>query len=114
MFRGYLRGAFEGRTMSGFTPRARKRAVAAIPVLALAATGLVTFGASTAVAAGSPVSPPVISDSEYYMNYVAPRAEEAFGTDDEVGVDVSGKVVAGAAEEADASTAIAKADALDR
>ncbi|GAA1800776.1 immune inhibitor A domain-containing protein [Agromyces neolithicus] len=100
--------------MSGFTPRARKRAVAAIPVFALAATGLVAFGASTAVAAESPVSPPVISDSEYYMNYVAPRAEEAFGTDEEVGVDVNGKAVAGSEAAVDANAAIAKADALDR
>lgn len=67
--------------MSGFTGRARKRAVAIIPVFALAATGLVTLGASGAVAAESPVSPPVISDSEYYMNYVEPRAEEAFSDD---------------------------------
>ena len=100
--------------MSGFTPRARKRAVAAIPVFALAATGLVSFGASTAVAAESPVSPPVISDSEYYMNYVAPRAEAAFGTDEEVGVDIAGKAVAGSEAAVDADAAIAKADALDR
>jgi immune inhibitor A len=100
--------------MSGFTPRARKRAVAAIPVLALAATGLVSLGASTAVAAESPVSPPVISDSEYYMNYVAPRAEAAFGSDDEVAVDIEGTADAGSAAVVDANAAIAKADALDR
>ena len=100
--------------MSGFTPRARKRAVAAIPVFALAATGLVSFGASAAVAAESPVSPPVISDSEYYMNYVAPRAEAAFGTDEEVGVDVTGKAVADSEAAVDTDAAIAKADALDR
>ncbi|WP_157009310.1 immune inhibitor A domain-containing protein [Agromyces laixinhei] len=70
--------------MSGFTGRARMRAAAAIPVFALAATGLVTFGATGAVAAESPVSPPVISDSEYYMNYVEPRVEEAFGDDVQV------------------------------
>lgn len=73
--------------MSGFTGRARKRAVAVIPIFALAATGLVSLGASGAVAAEAPVSPPVISDSEYYMNYVAPRADLAFDTDGEVLVD---------------------------
>lgn len=73
--------------MSGFTGRARRRAVAVIPVFALAATGLVSFGATGAVAAESPVSPPVISDSEYYMNYVAPRLEGQFDTDGEVLVD---------------------------
>ena len=76
--------------MSGFTGRARKRAVAVIPVLALAATGLVTFSATGAVAAESPVSPPVISDSEYYMNYVAPRVEGQVDTDGEVVVDGAG------------------------
>ena len=92
--------------MSGFTSRGRKRAVAAIPVLALAATGLVSFGASTAVAAESPVSPPVISDSEYYMNYVAPRAEDAFGTDQEV-------VIGNGAGQRSVEGVIAEAEAID-
>ena len=77
--------------MSGFNARARRRAVAVIPVLALAATGLVALGASTATAAESPVASAVISDSEYYMNYVAPRADNPFGTDEEVGVDAAAK-----------------------
>ncbi|KRC61672.1 protease [Agromyces sp. Root81] len=91
--------------MSGFTGRARRRAVAVIPVFALAATGLVTFGATGAAAAEPPVSPPVISDSEYYMNYVAPRVEEAFDDDvDTALVDPdaaprdAGAIAAGAAE----------------
>jgi immune inhibitor A len=70
--------------MSGFTSRARKRAMAVVPVLALAATGLVALGASGAAAAESPVPNPVISDSEYYMNYVAPRADNPTGGDEEV------------------------------
>ncbi|GAA1793169.1 immune inhibitor A domain-containing protein [Agromyces lapidis] len=87
--------------MSGFTSRARKRAVAVVPVLALAATGMVSFGVSTAAAAESPVSPPVISDSEYYMNYVAPRAEAVVGADDEAAFDIHGnKVVTPSAEDA--------------
>ena len=58
--------------------------MAVVPVLALAATGLVALGASGAAAAGSPVEKPVISDSEYYMNYVAPRADDPTGGDEEV------------------------------
>lgn len=95
--------------MSGFTSRTRRRAVAVVPVLALAATGMVSFGVSTAAAAESPVSPPVISDSEYYMNYVEPRAEEAFSED----------VVADAGADAkqlnvDAQAAIDRANAYDQ
>ena len=77
-------GALGGRSMFGNTTRARRRVVATIPVLALAAAGLATMGATSASAAPSHVSAPVISDDEYYMNYVAPRAEGAFGTDDEL------------------------------
>ncbi|MCD2440717.1 immune inhibitor A [Agromyces sp. SYSU K20354] len=73
--------------MTGFTPRARKRAVAAIPVLALVATGMVSFSVSTAAAADSPVSPPVISDSEYYMNLVAPRVEGELVTEEDLLID---------------------------
>ncbi len=75
--------------MSGNT-RARTRVVATTSVLALAAAGLATFGAVPANASPSHVSAPVIGDDEYYMNYVAPRVEEAFGTDDEVVVDANG------------------------
>ncbi|MFD4422367.1 immune inhibitor A domain-containing protein [Agromyces sp. NPDC058484] len=67
--------------MSGKTTRARRRVVAAIPVFALAAAGLAAVGTTGAAAAPGPITAPVISDSEYYMNYVEPRAEEAFGTD---------------------------------
>ena len=79
--------------MFGNTTRARRRVVATIPVLALAAAGLATVGAMPANASPSHVSAPVIGDEEYYMNYVAPRAEEAFGTDQEV---VAGSISDGA------------------
>ena len=91
--------------MFGNTTRARRRVVATIPVLALAAAGLATMGATSASAAPSHVSAPVISDDEYYMNYVAPRAEAAFGTDDEL-VDTA----AGTRSVADA---VAEAQAVD-
>ncbi|MEV1128492.1 immune inhibitor A domain-containing protein [Agromyces sp. NPDC049794] len=94
--------------MSGTTTRARRRAVAVIPVFALVAAGLATAGASGAAVAAGPVTTPVISDSEYYMNYVSPRAEVAFGTDEIVGSIASGRSTEGA------NAAIEKADALDR
>jgi immune inhibitor A len=94
--------------MIGMTTRARRRVVATIPVLALAAAGLATMGATTASTAPSHVAAPVIGDDEYYMNYVSPRAEEAFGTDEEVVADAAGRSAAGA------DAAIEKADALDR
>ena len=93
--------------MFGMTTRARRRVVATIPVLALAAAGLATMGATTASTAPSHVAAPVIGDDEYYMNYVSPRAEEAFGTDEEVAAEAAGRSAAGAG-------AAIKADALDR
>ncbi|WP_136709056.1 immune inhibitor A domain-containing protein [Agromyces sp. H66] len=94
--------------MSGTTTRARRRAVAAIPVFALVAAGLATAGASGAAVAAGPVTSPVISDSEYYMNYVSPRAEAAFGSDELVGSIANGRSTAGG------NAALEKADALDR
>ncbi|BDZ54656.1 immune inhibitor A domain-containing protein [Agromyces marinus] len=94
--------------MSGKTNRARRRAVAAIPVLALAAAGLATVGTTTASAAPAPV----IGADEHYMNYAAPHAEAAFQTDESAGVTIDGTArrsagpVAGSV--ADASAAIDK------
>ncbi|MDQ2661043.1 MAG: protease, partial [Actinomycetota bacterium] len=70
--------------MSGMTARARRRVVASIPVFALMAAGLATVGATGAAAAPDPITPPVISDSEYYMNYVAPRVDNPTVGDEEV------------------------------
>ncbi len=95
--------------MFGNSTRARRRVVATIPVLALAAAGLATMGATTASAAPSHVSAPVIGDDEYYMNYVAPRAETAFGVEDEAVVDIHGQK-SGAV---DASTALELAKSVD-
>ncbi|GAA1058801.1 immune inhibitor A domain-containing protein [Agromyces bracchium] len=72
--------------MSGKTSRARRRVVATLPVLALAAAGLATVGTSTATAAPAPV----IGADEYYMNYAAPRAEAAFETDEALDATVDG------------------------
>ncbi|WP_438853283.1 immune inhibitor A domain-containing protein [Agromyces sp. M3QZ16-3] len=72
--------------MSGKTNRARRRVVATLPVLALAAAGLATVGTSTATAAPAPV----IGADEYYMNYAAPRAEAAFETDEALDATVDG------------------------
>ena len=97
--------------MAGTTPRARKRAVAVIPALALVASGFAATGATgmaTAAPQGDEVS---IDASEYYMNYAAPRAELAFETDEVVG-SIDGGVVK--RDTAGANAAIEKADALDR
>lgn len=94
--------------MSGMTTRAGRRAVAAIPVFALVAAGLATAGASGAAVAAGPATTPVISDSEYYMNYVSPRAELAIGTDEVVGSIATGRSSEGT------NAAVEKADALDR
>lgn len=96
--------------MAGTTPRARRRAVAVIPALALVASGLAATGASAMATAAPQGAETSIDASEYYMNYAAPRAEAAFGTDDALSIDGSG-VGAGTAG---ANAAIEKADALDR
>ncbi|MRX43884.1 M6 family metalloprotease domain-containing protein [Agromyces sp. Q22] len=79
--------------MQGKTSRARRRVVATIPVLALAAAGLATVGTSTATAAPAPV----IGADEYYMNYAAPRAEAAFQTDEATDVAIDGTAAKGGA-----------------
>ena len=54
-------------------------------MIAMVAAGVATAGASgTATAAGAPAPEPAAADSGYYINYVSPRAEKAFGTDTEV------------------------------
>lgn len=98
--------------MAGTTPRARRRAVAVIPALALVASGLAATGASGMATAAPQGAETSIDASEYYMNYAAPRAEAAFGTDHALSIDGSGVGAAGGA--ADANAAIEKADALDR
>ena len=98
--------------MAGTTPRARRRAVAVIPALALVASGLAATGASGMATAAPQGAETSIDASEYYMNYAAPRAEAAFGTDDALSIDGSGVGAAGGA--AGANAAIEKADALDR
>ena len=55
----------------------------------------------------------MISDSEYYMNYVAPRAEAAFGTDEEVG-STGRQGRRGLGSGSRRGCGVAKADALDR
>ncbi|WP_127791946.1 immune inhibitor A domain-containing protein [Agromyces sp. LHK192] len=91
--------------MSHRTTRARQRVLASITLVALAGGGLTVFGASAATAAPAPAAPatPVITDDEYYMNYVAPRAEAAFGDDAEQAVfDIDGNKVEGTEAPAEA------------
>ncbi|MEJ3405168.1 immune inhibitor A domain-containing protein [Rathayibacter sp. YIM 133350] len=90
--------------MSGRNARARTRAIAVVPALALVVAGFATTAAGTAASASPAFTKPVISDSEYYMNYVQPRAEEAFGTDVKVGSESTGQ---------GQQAAIAQAEAID-
>lgn len=90
--------------MSGTTSRARKRVVAVIPALALVATGFAATGATGAATASPQGAGSPISDSEYYINYVEPRAEKAFGTDIAVEPGVAGEMQ---------RTAMARAAAVD-
>ena len=92
--------------MSGISKRASRRALAVIPVVALVAATLAATGAVGAATASPQFEPPIISDSEYYMNYVEPRAEAAFGTDMTVSQD--------AVEAQEQQAALVKADALER
>ncbi|MFK4762845.1 immune inhibitor A domain-containing protein [Microbacterium sp. ZW T5_45] len=73
--------------MSQRTARTRRRVLATTTALALATTGLVTFGSGSASAtppdADAAPAPAVIGADEYYMNYVSPRAEGAFDSSDD-------------------------------
>ncbi|WP_312855023.1 immune inhibitor A domain-containing protein [Agromyces agglutinans] len=86
--------------------------LASIPLIALAAGGLTAFSASAATAAPAPYSAPVIADDEYYMNYVAPRAEAAFGTDEEALFDIHGNKLTGDGAP-DVGAALEAAEAID-
>ncbi|MBN8882705.1 MAG: hypothetical protein J0H73_10370, partial [Salana multivorans] len=76
--------------MSERNARARRRVLATTSAFALAAAGLVAFGSSIATAAPTNTDAPpptaTIGADEYYMNYVAPRAEEAFDHVDDTAV----------------------------
>ena len=63
--------------MAGTTPRARRRAVAVIPALALVASGLAATGASGMATAAPQGAETSIDATEYEMNNAAPRAEAA-------------------------------------
>lgn len=91
--------------MSGISTRAKKRAVAIVPVIALAAATLAATGVVGSSAAAAPYEAPIIGDSEYYMNYVEPRAEAAFGVDRTVDEGVTAQ---------EQQAALVKADALER
>jgi immune inhibitor A len=79
---------------------------ATVSAFALATAGLATFGsvpalAAPATASSGHVASPVIGDDEYYMNYVAPRAEGSFDSSgDEAVVDAKGRSKAGASGKA--------------
>ncbi|WP_417555107.1 immune inhibitor A domain-containing protein [Microbacterium sp.] len=95
--------------MSHPNTRARRRAAATTSAFALVAAGLVAAGLGPASAApataDAPTAPATIGAGEYYMNYVAPRAESAFDqADDSAIATVKGKKV----------TPSAGADALER
>ncbi|MGO4104169.1 immune inhibitor A domain-containing protein [Leifsonia sp. YAF41] len=92
--------------MSEKTTQARRRAIAIIPVLALAAAALVAADATETKAVASSVAAPASTTSDYYINYVEPRAEDSFGIDVEA--------TPGSAARRSMETAMTKADALDR
>ena len=95
------------------SPRGRRRYLAAVPALALAATGL-TMGSSSVVAAPSSGSPSAGADSassEGYINYVAPRMEAVSSGDK--ALKINGKAVSKKTAQAQ-QDALAKARAVDR
>jgi immune inhibitor A len=73
--------------MSRRTAQTRRRVLATTTALTLVTAGLVTLGSGSASAAPpdaeAPPTPAVIGADEYYMNYVAPRAEGAFDSSDD-------------------------------
>ena len=88
--------------MAGTSSRARKRAAAALPALALVASGLAATGAGGMATAAPEGAETSIDASEYYINYAEPHVEEAFGDDVEVVKGVEAQ-----------KAAIAKATAVD-
>ncbi|MGB3733208.1 immune inhibitor A domain-containing protein [Microbacterium sp.] len=84
--------------MSHPNTRARRRAAATTSAFALVAAGLVALGTGPATAApttaDAPTAPATIGAGEYYMNYVAPRADSiADQADDSAIAAVKGKKV---------------------
>ena len=90
--------------------RVRTRAAVVVPALALAAAGVAavgTSGGATAASSNAPATTPAAGD-DYYINYVAPRAEKS--TDFDAKVDRK----TGAIEKQKASDALSQAYAVDR
>ncbi|ADU49418.1 immune inhibitor A domain-containing protein [Intrasporangium calvum] len=88
--------------------RHRRRAVAVVPVIALAAAGLAATsmsGAATAAPADAPTGAP--ESSGYYINYAAPQVERAYANDKVIGTLGKGKKV-------DVQDVIARGEAFDR
>ena len=91
--------AYPGRHMSSTRfARARIRAAAVVPALALAAAGVAAAGTSGGAAAApsnAAATTPSAGD-DYYINYVAPRAEKSSDFDPKIdrktGVDLEGEV----------------------
>ena len=90
--------------------RHRKRAVAVVPAIALAATGLaatsMTGAATAAPAAPSAPTGASGSASNYYINYAAPQVERAYANDKAIAQLTKGKKV-------DVQDVIARGDAFD-
>ena len=86
--------------------RHRRRAVAVVPTIALAAAGLAATsvsGAATAAPAEAPTG--VSASSGYYINYAAPQIERAYANDTAVGSIAKGKV--------DVKDVVARAEKFD-
>jgi immune inhibitor A len=92
--------------------RSRVRAAAFVPTIALVAAGLATAGAGGAASAAPPdtSTEAKVKVSSSYINYAAPQAEKAFGTDAKVSKNPKLQAKAAKAVE----TALAKAEANDR
>ncbi len=99
----YLKGEF---MRISTVARHRRRAVAVVPTIALAAAGLAATSVSGAATAAPADSPTGASESSgYYINYAAPQIERAYANDKAVGSIAKGKV--------DVKDVVARAEAFD-
>jgi immune inhibitor A len=64
--------------------RSRRVAAAFVPTVAMVVAGVATAGASGTATAAESTGSSATAGSDYYINYVEPRAEKAFGSDTEV------------------------------
>src|SRR5687768_2020514 len=78
-------GGRRGTAVQGHARRPWRKALAALPVVALVAGGMAAGVGGGAAVAAPAATVPTDSSNDYYINYVAPQVEDSAGSEAKVG-----------------------------